>query len=368
MLQRAVVVGVSQVKRWSPQDTVAQVMAKLGENTGNMMFTESLGQVLNNPTTTSFAIPDAALEGRDCIVLASANWVNEFEDFSWLADRLEKTNLPVFLVGIGAQAGLDHAIPKVPEGTIRLLKLVSERSTAIAARGDFTAEVLESYGIKNVVSAGCPSMLLLGQSGPKYTHKASAENVVLHGTRHGFGRANAFQNWIYRQAMLNDWDLLLQSEKADVYFALGKLSNPKILEMATPIVTETFGAESIDEVSSYLRRRGLFFTSFHPWIEAMKTRSFCVGTRIHGTVAALLAGTPAVLIAHDSRTLELAQKMAIPHILSSELSPEEPFPIERVLAVHENSKSSEGYASYYSSYLEFFKRNGLTTRPETSAP
>ena len=44
---------------------------------------------------------------------------------------------------------------------------------------------------------------------------------------------------------------------------------------------------------------------------ASSTSSF--GTRIHGNIAALIAGTPAFVLAHDARTLELARYFEIPH-------------------------------------------------------
>lgn len=37
-----------------------------------------------------------------------------------------------------------------------------------------------------------------------------------------------------------------------------------------------------------------------------------IGTRIHGAVASMLSGTPAVLLTHDNRTRELADIMGIP--------------------------------------------------------
>ena len=50
-----------------------------------------------------------------------------------------------------------------------------------------------------------------------------------------------------------------------------------------------------------------FFLDPKTWFDHLAQYDFSFGTRIHGNIAALLAGTPALLLAHDSRTLELAE-------------------------------------------------------------
>jgi hypothetical protein len=56
-----------------------------------------------------------------------------------------------------------------------------------------------------------------------------------------------------------------------------------------------------------------FFLDPKTWFEHLAQYDLSFGTRIHGNIAALLAGTPALLLAHDSRTLELAEYHEIPH-------------------------------------------------------
>jgi hypothetical protein len=56
-----------------------------------------------------------------------------------------------------------------------------------------------------------------------------------------------------------------------------------------------------------------FFLDPKTWFEHLSPYDFSFGTRIHGNIAALLSGTPALLLAHDSRTLELAEYHEIPH-------------------------------------------------------
>jgi polysaccharide pyruvyl transferase WcaK-like protein len=46
----------------------------------------------------------------------------------------------------------------------------------------------------------------------------------------------------------------------------------------------------------------------------MRGMDLALGTRLHGNMAAIAAGTPGVIIAHDSRTGELGQTMHLPHL------------------------------------------------------
>jgi polysaccharide pyruvyl transferase WcaK-like protein len=40
-----------------------------------------------------------------------------------------------------------------------------------------------------------------------------------------------------------------------------------------------------------------------------------IGSRFHGNIAAILAGTPALILAHDMRTKELCELFSLPHLI-----------------------------------------------------
>jgi hypothetical protein len=63
----------------------------------------------------------------------------------------------------------------------------------------------------------------------------------------------------------------------------------------------------------FLEDKVRMFVDPWTWIDYLTGFDFNFGTRIHGTIASLLAGTPGYLFAHDSRTLELARYFEIPH-------------------------------------------------------
>lgn len=100
-----------------------------------------------------------------------------------------------------------------------------------------------------------------------------------------------------------------------------------------------------------------FFTDVSPWISFLKDKDFTLGTRIHGNVFSLLAGTPAFVIAHDSRTLELAEYNCIPYIKSNEIKQN-----TTITELYENAdytKLNSTYKHNFDKYKLFLRKNGL---------
>ena len=361
---RPIIIGVRQVPTGAPI-SFDDLMINLGRNSGNMMFTHSLTTVLANARLGSYQLKDEELEGHDSIVIAAANWVNEFDDFGWLADRLESTSLPVFLVGLGAQADSSHAIPAVSAGTLKLLSLVQERSTGIAARGHFSCEVLNKFGIKAVEATGCPSLLLLGPAGPqaRLEQDVSFDAPAIHSTRHARGAIDSFQTYLYQQAYKHRYDIVLQSEQPDINIVLDDVANSEISERYYAMIEDSYGADRAS-VSDYLRSHGRFFSCYDDWINYARSRSFCLGTRIHGTIASLIAGTPAVLIAHDARTSEMANIMSVPHVSPQTIATDKDLNFSEIYSAQAAANFRTGYAKYYSNYLSYFDKMGIAVDPQ----
>jgi len=362
MHKHPLVVGVRQAAGWNTGESVEQTISQLGLNTGNMMFTESLCQVLAGAAWSSFALQPQDLEGRDVIVLAAANWINSYDDMGWLAERLERSSLPVIMVGVGAQSTVAMEMPMLKPGTLRLLHLVRDRSASIAARGAFSCEVLEHYGVTSAVPTGCPSLLLAGADGLviRGTAQVDPATSCLHATRHGFQAAEPFQAFLYRQAYRRRMQLILQSELADFYLALGKTGNPGITTRALATIRTVYGDEDLVTVERYLRTHGHVFANIRDWLDYMRSRAFCFGTRIHGVIASLLAGTEATLIVHDSRTQEMAQAMFVPHVLSADIPICGDLDLARIHQPAQTAAFMARYPEYYSRFVGFFAQNGLT--------
>jgi polysaccharide pyruvyl transferase WcaK-like protein len=98
-----------------------------------------------------------------------------------------------------------------------------------------------------------------------------------------------------------------------MYFALDRAHEGGVYEKNVRYLCDIFDAPKRKTVD-YLNRRVKVFFTVDGWVDFYRHIDFALGTRIHGTIASLLAGTPALLITHDTRITELARAMNIPYI------------------------------------------------------
>lgn len=69
---------------------------------------------------------------------------------------LEGVNIPIVIIGIGAEDDLDLS----HEGDVKMVESLKNLTTRsiIGTRGDFTTKVMQKHGITNVMTIGCPSL------------------------------------------------------------------------------------------------------------------------------------------------------------------------------------------------------------------
>lgn len=364
MFEKPVVLGV--FSNQEPSTTTVQDLFELcGCNTGNLLFCESLLRNIENATAARLDLPTEAYQEHDIIVMAAANWLNSQLDFGPIADLIEPTNLPICIVGLGAQSDIDEkSYPVLPAGTQRMMKIISERSPQISVRGTFSAEVLNHYGIKNAVVTGCPSLLLAGEAAPsirRFDH-SQKQDISIGSTRHGFNPTDDFQRYFYTQAIKHDLDIVLQSELADMYFALGRLDDAEILERATACCSDFYQGLA-EVVVPYLRSHAKVFFDLNPWLDYMSGKSLYVGTRVHGAIASLLSGTPAVLVCHDTRTEEMAHSLHLPHVLYRDIDTTRDLDFMSLYKDEKQAEFEASYANYRATFHDFFHANGLTLKP-----
>jgi len=185
-----------------------------------------------------------------------------------------------------------------------------DHSPSIGVRGERTRDYLNSlgFGDEHVKVIGCPSMFMYGPDlhvekkvESLSVDSAIALNVSPYVAEMGpisLYAAEHFPHLVYMAQNIQTLELMLYG------------SYPKGKRMAAAAAK---GAPITLDHPLIRSDRVRFFLDPKTWFDHLARYDFSFGTRIHGNIAALLAGTPALLLAHDSRTLELAEYHEIPH-------------------------------------------------------
>jgi hypothetical protein len=298
--------------------------AGTGANTGNLAFQyATFHRVLGDERiTVPFSFDPTMLRQRcRLICLPAANFLYSGFDLGDLARRLEATELPLLVLGLGAQAFRSIEEVQLKPGTERLLHLFRERCARVMLRGRHTAAVLERYGVQNFEILGCPSNFInpdpsLGRSiGARfrtrpfkavalaptfYPYNAKAERALLE----EFGDARVAQ-------------LVAQDPLGAVMLARGEREAPEVtawLAERAGLLTEMEEGER----SLWVTRLRSYFSA-EAWLEAYQAVDAVIGTRIHGAALGWQAGRAALVISYDLRTEELAETMGLPFVKAAAL-------------------------------------------------
>jgi hypothetical protein len=180
-------------------------------------------------------------------------------------------------------------------------------------------------GIRNVSITGCPSLLGFGaaQMASLLTNRPSLSKLAVNFSNNVRGHSfdpqsfRLTENDLFRRATELNSFYVLQNEAPEIEVA-AKLSGGEADQVSAALdrARLAFGVSQPDEsIDTFLKWRTRIFFSVDQWIDCMSTMTASVGSRFHGNVASLLAGTPALFLVHDMRTRELCEFLRVPHIV-----------------------------------------------------
>lgn len=289
----------------------------IGDNAGNLVFLQAAYRILAtsdqqlDPGNFSVdpVLAPVVNERYDAYVMPLANAFRPSYEpkLKRIVRFIERLRIPVVILGVGAQStprfSFDELRPMEPL-IRRFVAAVLDRGPSIGVRGEITAEYLFGLGFRDVEVIGCPSMFLEGERLSVEKRAATLDrearlsiNVSPYVRAMGpitVSHAARYPNLTYVAQDLPTLGAMLGGG----WPSDRRPDDPIPLHNAHPL---------------FAQRRARFYVEPWPWIDDLRHRDFSFGTRIHGNIAALLAGTPAYVFAHDSRTLELARYFEIPH-------------------------------------------------------
>lgn len=365
-------VGIVSIPRGQtpgPTRSFANLMATAGFNTGNLLFSHAVWQQIEGPKQRiGYTFNPAKLnQSLRALVFPAANWFGPHMDLSGLADLVEQLDIPVVLIGLGTQDRDYSGNVTVPEGTVRFVRAVSERSQSISVRGHYTAEVLKQYGINNITVTGCPSLYQQQRThAGKRLLKASKkqpENVLLHSTRYAanhrpFIDAPSLHLELFRLAYRSRADLLFQSEPEEISLLVEAFDKPELDELLRNSLLEIYQAEDWPSFGAYIQARGRVFFDIRSWRQGISQNDGAFGTRLHATIMALNFGIPSMLAHHDSRTREVCDFAGIPNV-AADPALADPDTIRRLLADADFRRFLDVASNNLKIYEQFLADNTL---------
>ncbi|WP_332641901.1 polysaccharide pyruvyl transferase family protein [Aeromicrobium sp.] len=335
-------------------------------NSGNYLFQHSVwkalsveGAELTSNGTLSERMPpeegDAARVNEfDQFVIPLANAFRpDFESrLERLSELLEGVTIPTTVVGIGAQAphgqGIESLAP-IAETVKRFVGLVLDRSASIGVRGEFTKSYLEDLGFPadSIDIIGCPSIYLHGRdfTVKKNVDAITADSPLALNLTPEVPGIGAFAT---AQAERHPNLTYIAQDSHDLRLLLWGTPSPKVHDPLVPVHFDH---------PLYQHDRIRLFLDTWTWYDFLATQDFAYGTRFHGNVAALLAGTPAMLLAHDSRTLELAEYHRMPYKVMPEFGTD--VNAADLYAATDLTEFNAALPEGFDRYTAFLDRNGL---------
>ena len=291
----------------------------IGDNVGNLLSSNATYKLLHTSDTAVTTDTLRAAAGRarqinaayDHLVLPLANAfrLTYADALDQLSALIERVDLPVTVLGVGAQLDLRGSVARLEPmraSVRRFVSAVLDRSPSIGVSGESTQRYLRHLGFRDVEVVGCPSAFLAGpglqveKSGRRLT-RSSRISLNLSPAAEGLAgvveaHTQRYSRLHYTAQHRDALGMLLARGTSGSAWTGARTALP--VTLAHPLVAGG---------------RSSAFTDPLPWLTHLTGFDFSFGTRIDGALAALLAGTPAYLLAADSPALEVARLYDIPH-------------------------------------------------------
>jgi hypothetical protein len=332
---------------------LGESLARAAGNTGNFFISDGIRRTVSGVKIVGDWEDTRTVTGT--LILAFANTIHDGCDVSrqlWFLERCKAER--IVIIGIGAQAYTDNTAPKLGPDLLRLLEIVEERSASIGVRGQFTAEILNKAGFKNIDVIGCPSLfadcnrdLRVNKYRLPSECKLSTGATLTGYYKDKLGEFLAF-------AQHHDATYIAQDELN--FAALRKEDNSK---MTDEVLYYCPGALDPVAMQAWLEKRTYIYFNVTDWIDHVRNTDFAVGSRFHGNVAATRAGIPNLTLVFDTRTREMCEYLCMPFMFLKDFSGNTS--AAELYEMADPTLFNAVYPSRYDAYANFLQNNSIPT-------
>jgi hypothetical protein len=305
-------------------------------NKGNMIHREAMPKLLSYDRQSSAYVnllrlrddcanideyAEIVNNNFDCVILSMANFIQPGEQEPRLYELLSCLTIELYVVGVGLQ--IPKPISEMAESTQKLLRHFDSCAKLFAVRGKRTEAWAHKNGLKNAIALGCPSMFVYPRNLYNVKAPSFSENSKIISAGH------IHQSFFSKTKKGRALALMSALEGRNVdYVFQSELFTFKDITSMEGVFDEATSRISTDVVNAFIKqktsklppfKRYFQFDSPAAWRQASSNYDIYVGDRIHGAVAALQSGVPALIIYDDIRVKELASYFHLPAASVQEL-------------------------------------------------
>lgn len=276
----------------------------------------------------------------DICVFTCANLLRKGLSADAEAKVLGELNMPTVMLGIGMQNRKELEEQELPEGTQKLLEVLKSRESFFLTRGHETAGYLKDRGFSFVRPTGCPSTYLM-----PHNMRASMQKLP----KVQIGKARTIYSGYLGgdQEPIIDADALEPAGSVPQYIVQDEFlhfdmkvepdENGRIYNCATGQMIGRLAYPGIEKRDLPFAVRTFFDTNqWRGWASSM---DFNFGRRFHGSIIAMQAAVPSLMVAIDDRMREMLGFTGLPAIDRKELDKAGKAPADRAAFVADHLSS-----------------------------
>lgn len=354
--------GFDPHKTYNPYDYITKGF--VGNNSGNLLFAYGVLNILNTEETIieqtykcNWSDKEAEYinDNYSAFILPMAdgfrqNFIPILNGFTALINRLK---IPVIVIGVGYRTSYEPDFStnrELDEAVTNFVKAVLNHSTQLGLRGEITGKYLKKLGFRPEVDytpIGCPSLYTYGNA--IHTKDLNDIHNLVFNTSIKAQKNVDEMTFNTLRRYPNHW--MIQQEHTEFLdMFIGQHT-----KWGKPIVANVFDNSSFKKLNAEDRIR--FFFDVPSWVNYMKDFDFFFGTRFHGSVAAILAGLPHVIIPIDGRMREMSEYHNITRLSPIDINGDSD--IDKYLSKLDFKSTERKQKENLEHYVDFLETNGL---------
>ena len=372
--------GMSPLDNLSPEVVIDK--NSIGANSGNMLYAYGVFRSLLTEDTVidmdyygverNYTDEDIEQinEKYDAYVCPLADAFRDAftEKLIKYANFFNKLRIPCYVIGVGLRAPYEPQIEDArvfDEAAAKFVKAALNKSAVIGLRGEITGEYLKKLGFiegKHYIPIGCPSMYSCGKKLPYRKLELNEDSTI------AFNLSSITPENIMRFAFSEmrrypNHELIEQNRDELKLFYYGSPYAPN--KSASVLLPRKISHPLLQE------NRYHIFINVPTWIRFLSKCDLSIGSKLHGNIAAVIAGCPALFMPLDSRMRELVAYHNFPSIPYSLVSADDR--ICDLLEKVDITSYLKVQGHNFNRFVDFLNMNGLDSiylknRDRTDAP